>query len=291
VSWLDISQPQSGPAEIAAVNPGSMIVQDIAVDGIMAYMVNKETGLVSLDISDPENPIILGKMDTPGQAYAIAIGSNNLGYIADGECGLRVVSLHDPAQPKEVGFWHTGYALDVQVLNDIVYLADIGELIALEYDPTGEPDLPPIPQSPQPADDAMSYPLFQFPNSELEITLEWGPEASQCDPVVYDIYLGTDNPPPLAASGLVTTSFLARNLERGQTYYWKVVTYDRQGDQSTGPIWRFHLSTHAQPPPSPTAAPKPVLAPSQQNVVLPLVGGMVLTACLLFIFWLVRQRK
>ncbi|MBN1316658.1 MAG: hypothetical protein JXA42_14365 [Anaerolineales bacterium] len=291
VSWLDISQPQAGPSEIAAVYPGDLVVQDLAVNGTTAYMVNLEAGLVNLDVTDPKNPILLGKLDTPGQAYAVAIGSDNLGYIADGECGLRVVSLQDPSRPKEVGFWHTGYALDVQVLNDIVYIADIGELMALEYDPGGEPDLPPMPQSPQPADDALSYPLFQVPNNQLEITLEWGPEASHCDPLIYDIYLGTENPPPIAASGLVTTSFQARNLERGQTYYWQVVTYDRQGDQSIGPVWRFHLSTHAQPPPSPTVAPKPVLAPSQQNDILPLVGGMVIAACVLTALWWVQRNR
>lgn len=291
VNWLDISQPQAGPSEIAAVFPDDLFVQDLAVDGSTAYMVNPDAGLVTLDISDPSNPAVLGRMDTPGQAYAVAVGKNGIGYVADGECGLRVISLQDPANPQEIGFWHTGYAVDVQVLDDIVYLADIGELLALEYDPSGTTEAPPIPQSPQPADDTLYYPLIQALNDQLEITLNWGPKATHCDPLTYDIFFGTENPPPLVASGLVTTSYTAANLDRLQTYYWQVKAYDRQGDQTTGPVWKFHTSTQAHPPAAPTIAPKPILGHSQQDIILPLVGGLLAMSFLFMAFWLIRKDK
>ena len=49
------------------------------------------------------------------------------------------------------------------------------------------PPAPPLPQSPQPADDAMFY--------STEILLTWDSLASDCDPLTFDLYLGTESPP------------------------------------------------------------------------------------------------
>jgi sugar lactone lactonase YvrE len=41
----------------------------------------------------------------------------------------------------------------------------------------------------------------------------------------YDIYLGTDDPPPLLASGLTATTYTASSLTTGSTYSWRVVAH------------------------------------------------------------------
>ena len=281
VSWLDISQPQPGPSEIDISMPADITFTDLAVEGDLAYLTEINAGLSVLDISDPADPVVLGTLDTPGHAHAISVSDGGqLGYVADGECGVRVVALD---LLTEVGFWHTGYALDVLALGSNVYVADIGELIVLEFAPEGEPSLPTLPQSPHPADGAMFY--------QSEITLSWGPPATHCDPLSYDLYLGNQNPPLLVASDLLSPTFHTSNLERRQTYFWRVVAHDRQGDETVGPLWQFHVRTNAQPPPAPTPAPRPELPPPEQDSVLLLIGGLMAGGAIMGVLWWIRARR
>ncbi len=287
VSGLDISRPLAGPVEIGSFAPEGVVPTDLAVIGDWAYLTDADSGLMVLNISDPSAPILLDTLDTPGQAHAVAVNADGrLGYIADGECGVRVVSLNasGTSAPTEVGYWQTGFALDVETQGGQVYVADIGELMALESDLTGEPTLPPTPRMPQPADDAMFY--------QADTTLHWGPPASQCDPLTYDLYLGSQSPPPLVATDLVSPTFQVTYLERRQTYFWRVVVRDRQGDEVTGPLWQFHMRTPAQRPAAPTPAPRPQLSAPAQNQVMPLIGGLAAAGLVLAaLWWFLEQRR
>jgi len=239
-----------------------------------------------LDISDPADPAVIGSMDTPGQAHAIAVADGGqMGYVADGECGVRVMALDGsgPGALSEIGFWQTGYALDVAAWGDSIYVADIGELMALAFDPSGEAAYPAAPQSPQPANGAMFY--------RGETTLSWGPPVTGCDPLTYDLYLGQEDTPPLVASGLYSATYQVEHLERPATYYWRVVAHDRQGDETVGPLWQFQVRTDAQPPPTATPPPHPELPPSEQRDVIPLLGGLVAMGVVFGVWWWVRERS
>ncbi len=283
VSWMDVSSPRPGPHEIAGVPLDGLRATDLTVVANRAYLTDADTGLHIYDISDPAAPRLLGQMDTPGQALAATVSANGeTAYLADGECGLRVASLSGDA-PVEVGYWHTGYALDVVAMEDKIYVADIGELMALAFDPAGSPVKPPAPQLPQPADGTSFY----LPDT----TLLWGPPTTACDPLSYDLYLGLENPPPLLATGLTSPTFTVSGLERRQTYYWQVVAHDRQGDTTAGPVWQFHVRTAAQPPPTPTVGPRPQLPPPEQNAVLPVIGGLAATGLALGAIWWAQERR
>jgi hypothetical protein len=110
----------------------------------------------------------------------------------------------------------------------------------LEYVAAGPPVPPASPQSPQPAAGAIFYPSREDPSAPLEAALMWGPPPERCDPVTYDLYFGTGDAPPLLASGLITPTFHVEGLERWQTYSWRVVVHDRQGDEASGPLWHFY---------------------------------------------------
>jgi hypothetical protein len=277
---LDLSRPLPGPSELATITLPDITPTDLAVQGNLAYVTDLFAGLFALDISDPTQPILLGSIDTPGQAHAFALAEEGrLGYVADGECGVRVVALDGLS---EIGFWQTGYALDVAASGSAVYVADIGELMVLDFDPTGEPSRPAIPQSPVPADDAMFY--------RSETALSWGPPATQCDPLHYDLYLGDEDPPPLVASGLLSPTFYVDNLERWQTYYWRVVVHDRQGDETAGPLWQFHVRTAAQPPPIATPVTRPDMVVPDQDGLPWLIGGLLLVGTTLSVIWWLRER-
>jgi len=77
-----------------------------------------------VSVENPEQPYVVGSIDTPGEALAISIHGENV-YIADNESGLRIISVTDPENPVELGSYDTqGNACDVSVFFDYVYLAD-----------------------------------------------------------------------------------------------------------------------------------------------------------------------
>src|SRR5439155_9721995 len=65
---------------------------------------------------------------------------------------------------------------------------------------------------------------------------------------LYDLYLGTSNPPSAIATGLTSASYAPAALIGGATYFWQVVAHDSFGTIA-GPIWSFTTisSTAASP--------------------------------------------
>ena len=93
---------------------------------------------------------------------------------------------------------------------------------------------------------APSSPTSPFPSSGAtgvqapSVTLSWTASGATS----YDVGFGTTNPPPQAAAGIATPSYLASNLQQGTTYYWQVTA--RNGNASTaGAVWSFATSTPA----------------------------------------------
>ena len=91
-------------------------------------------GIQVVDLSEPENPIVVGEWDGVVQShnimeadgYLYVIGSNDL-YSYDGEVeswgldDLIVLDLEDPSDPQKVGGWSSEYLHDICVDGDILY--------------------------------------------------------------------------------------------------------------------------------------------------------------------------
>ncbi len=58
-------------------------------------------------------------------------------------------------------------------------------------------------------------------------------------PSSYDVYFGTQNPPPLQSS-LQGEPFFEAVVEPGTSYFWKVVPSNASGSPDTVPVWSFH---------------------------------------------------
>jgi len=84
-------------------------------------------GVFVLDVSDPTLPVKRSEISTSGLVVWGLCYLNNRLYVADDNAGLRVISVSDPANPVEVGFYDTpGRANDVAVVGDYAYVADGG---------------------------------------------------------------------------------------------------------------------------------------------------------------------
>ncbi len=90
---------------------------------------------------------------------------------------------------------------------------------------------PEIPWGPVPADGAL--------NQELDLTLTWKCDDPDGDLVLFDIYFGPENPPPLVQSKTLMKSFQVSGLKPNHTYYWRVKADDLKTDAVEGPLWSF----------------------------------------------------
>jgi hypothetical protein len=72
------------------------------------------------------------------------------------------------------------------------------------------------------------------------LTLRWSASDPDGDPVRFDVYLGTDNPPTQpVSSDRTSASYALSALTPGVTYFWRVVAKDNRGGVTNGPVWSF----------------------------------------------------
>jgi hypothetical protein len=104
-----------------------------------------------------------------------------------------------------------------------------------------EPPNPP--SSPNPANGS----------TDVSITtdLSWTGGDPNGDPVTYDVYFGTTNPPSKVVSNQSGTSYDTGTMNYGTTYYWKIFAWDNHGASAAGPLW--HFTTHNDPPNIPSS--------------------------------------
>jgi uncharacterized protein (TIGR02145 family) len=83
------------------------------------------------------------------------------------------------------------------------------------------------------------FPVNGSANNLLNPELSWQCTDPDNDPLSFDIYFDTLNPPALRQQGLTNSTFEPGILEHGETYYWKVIANDEAPDMAEGPVWSF----------------------------------------------------
>lgn len=78
-------------------------VDDVVLQGTMAYAVCGASGLLLLDVSKPTHPKPLSHLNLPDVTRSIAV-AGSYAYLAgsESEIGLRVVDVSQPSNPREV---------------------------------------------------------------------------------------------------------------------------------------------------------------------------------------------
>jgi uncharacterized protein (TIGR02145 family) len=72
------------------------------------------------------------------------------------------------------------------------------------------------------------------------LVLGWSCSDPDEDPLTYDVYFGSVDPPEtLIASRQTSTTFGMSGLSGATTYYWKVVARDTHADTTSSPVWSF----------------------------------------------------
>ena len=138
------------------------------------------------------------------------------------------------------------------VANDGEY-QNIGDIW---YFTTGNNTPPNSPSGPVPADGTVDQSVYTV--------LSWQCSDADGNPLMYDIYFDTDNPPVNIVSSFQTdTVFNPGMLNIGEQYYWKIVAKDYY-DQTSGPVWTF--TTSSNNPPDQASNPQPPVESFDQSI-------------------------
>ena len=130
--------------------------------------------------------------------------------------------IYRRADPDQGGTWRysclPSYGFPVRCLKD--------------PDPVNQP--PEAPYSPEPEDGSE--------NVGVDTTLHWACSDPEGDPLMYSIYLGHTDDPPLVLANHPDTVFDPVMLKHNAVYFWKIVATDIHGDSTAGPVWTFSTS-------------------------------------------------
>jgi len=90
---------------------------------------------------------------------------------------------------------------------------------------------PAQPSNPSPSDGSI--------NQAVTSQLSWTCSDPDNDPLTYDVFFGTSNPPAQVGSGQTGTTFNPGTLSFNTKYYWKVIAHDDHSNTTEGPVWQF----------------------------------------------------
>lgn len=118
---FDISN-QDDPQEVASLG-GWGPSNDVATTGTVALTAARYAGVLSFDLSDPTNPIEIGGIGTR-RVEIVAISGDLAVAGTNGERGLQILDIADPAAPVELSFVPlSDLPRDVAIAGDIAYTA------------------------------------------------------------------------------------------------------------------------------------------------------------------------
>lgn len=83
-------------------------------------------------------------------------------------------------------------------------------------------------------------PILNTTVQGTSIELKWTANDVDNDPLNFDIYLDTMNPPTTKVTENQSETSLNQSLEPSKNYYWRVVVKDGKGGQTRGQVWNFN---------------------------------------------------
>ncbi|HDS59735.1 MAG TPA: PKD domain-containing protein [Thermoplasmatales archaeon] len=175
----------------------------------------------------------------PGlEALATSVGTYGDAYRITG-AGSRYDLWYSPTARNSIAVDYEGVRMwyNESLYWDLHTLEAV--LLDTSYPPVNQPPAPPT--RPIPANNSV--------NVSLRPQLQWTGSDPDGDPLTYDLFLGPDFSPPLAAENLTSPLYEPALLDADTTYYWRVVARDDHGHAASGPLWSFRTAAGDNRPP------------------------------------------
>ncbi|MBT7789817.1 MAG: T9SS type A sorting domain-containing protein, partial [Calditrichaeota bacterium] len=124
---IDISNPER-PQLVRQYRQMNGNAQALLKRDDLIYSASLNNGVFIVDVSDPNNPVDVARIETPGDALGLAFSGDYL-LVADNYEGLYVADISNPAEPRSVGFYDTpGNAVGVVCDGARAFVADYTNL-------------------------------------------------------------------------------------------------------------------------------------------------------------------
>lgn len=111
-------------------------------DGVV-FVAEGEAGVASYQLSATDDPELLGRIRTPGNAMSVDVTSGKVAAVSLGENGLCALDVSNPNQPAILGHCAIpGDAWDVKVSDSIAYVAAISyDLVLVDLSDPASPNV------------------------------------------------------------------------------------------------------------------------------------------------------
>jgi hypothetical protein len=105
---------------------GGYDYNDIRIQGNVAFIAAGESGLLSVDISDPANPVYLDNHTiAPGRFYRRLDIQGHLAFVCDPPFGgVYIYDIADPSNLQYLSSYSLSYPYDVAVAGEVIFVAD-----------------------------------------------------------------------------------------------------------------------------------------------------------------------
>jgi hypothetical protein len=99
IQVVDISDPSSPQLRGKVANTSANAARGVTISGSIAYVAIESDGLNAFDITDPDNPVLVGNVKTSGAIYEVA-ATDFRAAVPDSRDGLYIVDISNPSEPR-----------------------------------------------------------------------------------------------------------------------------------------------------------------------------------------------
>jgi len=142
LSTYDISDPED-PAHLELLHTleGLASPRDLVLDGDHAYVADNTLGLVVVDLTDPDAPVLIGPVEGSEGLQDVDAADGHV-FGAAGSSGVQIFSAADPAQPELVAEITPGGAIiSLSAGNGLLWTANYDGVAAIDISDPAAPVL------------------------------------------------------------------------------------------------------------------------------------------------------
>ena len=150
---LYVAEADSGIQIFGIINPSQPVLLSehcsnnswdgyLKLDKYQNYLYTGGGGWINdiIDVSDPENPVLVGTIPVNDWGYDIQIMGQHL-FVAGYWGGFQIFTLEDPVNPVEVGYYPLGLALKITVSKELAYIYDNTNILIFDISNFTNPTL------------------------------------------------------------------------------------------------------------------------------------------------------